>query len=528
MRPPSKTTHPRDEGSPSGQSGPANGSPEHQRLPHALKVVIAAVGALAAFGVAIGRRTSRSDGRGVDEEDPTAREPLLFEDVDTERFLEGLTEAITCRTVVLDDGTYDTGAFDALGAVLAKRYPSLHDELQRETFNRHGLLYTWVGTDPLLDPIVLMAHQDVVPVEDGTEEDWVASPFDGSVVDGRVYGRGALDCKGPLIAVFEAIEYLLERDVTPQRSVLIVSGHDEEIGGASGALIAEELRMRDVRPWFVVDEGGAVADGLLPAVNAPIALVGIAEKGFMNVRLTARGQGGHSSMPPAGTAIAELARAIAQLEANPVPARIEPLMPLLGALSDHLPGVMGTLASRPTVASALLSRVFARDPRMDALQRTTMVPTIVSGGVKANVLPQSASVVINVRIIPGDTTATVVDYIESAVGRDIEVEVLPENLKEPSQFSSVDSGAWETLTGVVGEVFPEAIIAPYVLTGRTDSRFFEGTAGDVYRFSPFVLNADGMSGFHGTNEFVRVEDAQRAVTFFVRLIAEAARTGDPR
>jgi carboxypeptidase PM20D1 len=281
-----------------------------------------------------------------------------------------------------------------------------------------------------------------------------------------------------------------------------------------------------VRPWFVVDEGGAVADGLLPAVNAPIALVGIAEKGFMNVRLTARGQGGHSSMPPAGTAIAELARAIAQLEANPVPARIEPLMPLLGALSDHLPGVMGTLASRPTVASALLSRVFARDPRMDALQRTTMVPTIVSGGVKANVVPQSASVVINVRIIPGDTTATVVDYIESAVGRDIEVEVLPENLKEPSQFSSVDSGAWETLTGVVGEVFPEAIIAPYVLTGRTDSRFFEGTAGDVYRFSPFVLNADGMSGFHGTNEFVRVGDAQRAVTFFARLVAVAAKTDD--
>jgi len=303
MRPPSKKTQPRVEGSLLSQPRPTTGSPAHLRLPRALKVAIAAVGALAAFGVAIGRRTSRSDGRGVDSEDPTTREPLLFEDVDSERFVEGLTEAITCRTVVLDDGTYDTGAFDALGAMLAKRYPRLHDELQRETFNGHGLLYTWAGTDPLLDPIVLMAHQDVVPVEEGTEEDWVASPFDGSVVDGKVYGRGALDCKGPLIAVFEAIEYLLERDVTPGRSVLVVSGHDEEIGGDSGALIAEKLRMRDVRPWFVVDEGGAVADGLLPAVKAPIALVGIAEKGFMNVRLTARGQGGHSSMPPAGTAI---------------------------------------------------------------------------------------------------------------------------------------------------------------------------------------------------------------------------------
>jgi len=527
MRPPSKTAHPRDEGSLPGQLGPTNGGRAHLRLPHTLKVVAAVVGAVAAVGVAIGSRTSRSDRGGADSADSNVREPLLFEEVDAERFVEGLTEAITYRTVVLDDGTYDAGAFDALGAMLAKRYPRLRDELRLETFDGHGSLYTWVGTDPLLDPIVLMAHQDVVPVEEGTEEGWVASPFGGSVVDGRVYGRGALDCKGPLVAVFEAIEYLLERDVTPQRTVLVVSGHDEEIGGLSGGLvIAEELQTRGVRPWFVVDEGGVVADGLLPAVGAPIALVGIAEKGFMNVRLTARGEGGHSSMPPARTAIAELAGAIARLEANPVPARIEVLVPALAAISDHLPGLMGTLASKPAAAS-LLSRVFARNPRMDALQRTTMVPTIISGGIKANVVPQSASVVLNVRIIPGDTTATVVDHIESVVSRDIEVEVIPDNVKEPSQFSSVDSEAWETLAGVVGEVFPEAIIAPYVLTGRTDSRFFEGTAGDVYRFSPFVLDDEGMRGFHGTNEFVRVEDAQRAVTFFARLITAAARTGDP-
>ena len=327
------------------------------------KVVVAAVGAVAAVGVAIGWRASRSDRRGADDGDSTAREPLLFEDVDAERFVEGLTEAITYRTVVLDDGTYDAGAFDALGAMLARRYPRVHAELQRETFDGHGLLYTWVGTDPLLEPIVLMAHQDVVPVEEGTEEDWVASPFDGSVVDGKVYGRGALDCKGPLIAVFEAIEYLLERDVTPQRTVLVVSGHDEEIGGASGArVIAEELRMRDVTPWFVVDEGGAVADGLLPAVKAPIALVGIAEKGFMNVRLTARGEGGHSSMPPAGTAIAELAGAVARLEANPVPARTEPLTPTLRALSDHLPGVVGTLVSRPTLHGAAAVTGIRQEP----------------------------------------------------------------------------------------------------------------------------------------------------------------------
>lgn len=229
-------------------------------------------------------------------------------------------------------------------------------------------------------------------------------------------------------------------------------------------------------------------------------------------------------MPPAGTAIAELAGAVARLEANPVPARTEPLTPALKALSGHLPRLIGVLVSRPGSIAPLLSRVFARNPRMDALQRTTMVPTIVSGGVKANVVPQSASVVINVRVIPGDTTSTVVDYIGNVVGPDIEVEVLPESFKEPSPFSSIDSEAWEVLTRVVREVFPEAIVAPYVLTGQTDSRFFEGTAGDLYRFAPFVLDDEGLSGFHGTNESVRVADARRAVTFFARLIAVAART----
>ena len=314
---------------------------------------------------------------------------MTLEGVDGDRFVAALAEAISCRTVVLDDGTYDAAAFEELGAMLERRYPRLHDALRRERFDGHGLLYTWAGADPTLDPIVLMAHQDVVPVEDGTEAEWVAAPFGGSVVDGRIYGRGALDCKGPLIAIFEAIEYLIEHDVTPRRSVMVVSGHDEEIGGGRGArVIAEELRPRGVAPWFVLDEGGAVAEGALPAIESSIAVVGIAEKGVMNVRLAARGQGGHSSMPPAGTAIARLAAAIARLEVKPVPARIEPLMPALDALSDRSPRVLGALLGTRAAAWSV-SRVFARIPRLDALQRTTMVPTIVSGGVKANVVPQT-------------------------------------------------------------------------------------------------------------------------------------------
>jgi carboxypeptidase PM20D1 len=487
------------------------------------RTVVAAAGAVAAVGVAIGWNAARGRSGGDGSAESVPPDPLVVDGVDADGFVGALSEAITFQTIVLDDGSYDDDAFDALSDMLSRRYPLVHSNMSSETFEGHGLLYTWQGTDSSLDPIVLMAHQDVVPVEEGTEDDWEGPPFAGSVIDGRIYGRGALDCKGPLIAIFEALEHLQRTAFVPERTVHIVSGHDEEIGGANGAqVIAAEMRSRGITPWFVVDEGGIIADGLLPAVESPIALIGVAEKGFMNLRLTAHGRGGHSSEPPADSAIVLLAHAITALDVNPVPARVDALAPMLKALSGHLPGVLGALASKPTAAASLLSRVFAKDVQMDALQRTTMVPTIIEGGVKANVLPQSASAIVNIRIIPGETSEDVTEHVRAVVGEDIEVDIVPEFLKEASEFSSVDSDAWDTLTGVVGDLFPTAIVTPYVLPGGTDSRFFEAFAGDVYRFSPFVLDTDGLHGFHGTNEFVRVEDAERAVSFFVRLIVVAA------
>ncbi|MEN8040655.1 MAG: M20/M25/M40 family metallo-hydrolase [Actinomycetota bacterium] len=490
------------------------------------KGVAALAGAVGAVSVAIGWKASRRRSSTGSQETSSTAQPLVYEDIDAERFVDALSEAIRIQTVILDDGTYDAGAFEEQWEMLERRYPLAHATLDREVFNDHALLYTWQGSDPLLRPIVLMAHQDVVPVEAGTERDWVKPPFEGAVVDGRIYGRGALDCKGPLIAVFEAIEYLLERDAAPERTVYLVSGNDEEVGGNGAGLIASTLAKRGVEPWFVIDEGGAIADGVLPGLEVPVALVGIAEKGFMNIKLTAHGDGGHSSLPPRDTAIARLAKAISAIESRPVPARIDAITPMLSALSERLPGVLGTLASQPTAAASLLSRVFAKDARMDALQRSTTVPTIIEGGVKANVVPQTASVIINVRMIPGDTSRSVADHIGRIVGEDIDVEIMTGFLKEASQFSSVDSDAWGVVTGVIGEVFPDAITAPWVLTGATDSRFFESIAGDVYRFSPFVLDDDAMGGFHGTNEHVRADAAPSAVSFFVRLIAKAADTGD--
>lgn len=487
---------------------------------------LAAAGAVAAVGVAIGWRASRCQRGQVSADRGLETDPLLVDDLDPDRFVASLIDAIAFETVVADDGTYDVDAFDALDEMLVRRYPRAHDRMTLERFNEHGLLYVWEGSDPLLDPLVLMAHRDVVPVAGDTTDEWLSPPFGGAEVDGRIYGRGALDCKGPLIAIFEAIEYVCAIGITPERSVLLVSGHDEEIGGSRGShVIAEALAQRGVTPWFVVDEGGWVTDGLIDMVSAPVALVGIAEKGAMNVKMTVRAEGGHASVPPSDAAIVQLAEAVSKLEASSMPAHVGAVSPLIRALSKHLPGVVGALASNRFVVASLLPRLLAGDAEMDALQRTTMVPTIIEGGMKTNVLPSSASVILNIRIIPGDSSRSVVDHIRRVVGDHVEIEVLDGFKAEPSVFASTESDAWAALTGVIEEVFPLAIIAPYVVPGGTDARYFCHFSGDVYRFSPFVVDAEALGGYHGTNEFVRSADARSAVSFFVRLISVAAMPG---
>lgn len=451
----------------------------------------------------------------------------LVDDYDPSRFVESLQQVIRCATVVNDDGTYDETTFDEMAKVLVQRFPLVHQHLEREIFNRHGVLLTWRGTKDDLDPIVLMAHQDVVPVEAGTESDWTVPPFSGAVADGRIYGRGALDCKGSLIAILEAVEYMLERDVQIERTVLVVLGHDEEVGGHKGAkVIARELEERGVRPWFVVDEGGSVVVGIITAVDSPVALVGIAEKGYMDVTLTAEGEGGHSSIPPRDTPLVQIADAVAKLDRSPMKPRIGTMAPMLRALSGSMSGVAGRLAGRPAMAAPILTRVFARDNLMNALQRTTMVPTVMSGGEKINVIPQLASAHVNVRIIPGDTIASVTSHIRSVVGPDVHIEVDQDVSWEPSALSSTESDGWRVVTGVIGSIFPNAIISPWVVVGAADARYFEEFSAGVYRFAPFEVDSEAIAGVHATNEFVNVKDAQRAVSFFVRLISAAATTAD--
>lgn len=477
---------------------------------------IAVAGAAAAAAAAIAAIAAKTNDEPADW-NPEA--PTLEPDVDGEAYLQHLGAAVRIDTTVYEDtDRNDPAPFLELHGLLELTYPRLHETLDRELVNDLSLLYHWHGSDPGLDPIVLMAHMDVVPVEPGTEEAWTVDPFSGIVSDGHLWGRGVLDDKGPLIAICEAVEQLLGTGFTPTRSVYLTFGHDEEIGGTEGAApVADLLRRQGVTPWFVLDEGGGVVDGLSGLVERPIAAVMVAEKGYLDIKLTATGEGGHSSIPPASTAAGKIAAAISALEQTPVPARVKTLEPFIEPLLPFMESRPRKLLSRLSVTGPLVERFMRARPALDASIRTTTAVTMVSGGVKPNVLPQDAWAIVNFRILPGDTTDSVIAHVRSVVGDDIGIEVYGPMRSEPSPRSSTDSDAWTVLTATISETFPEAVIAPWVLTGATDSRNYGDFASDVYGFGPMTTD-ERYSGIHATDERLRVSDAERAVSFFVRLL----------
>ena len=322
--------------------------------------------------------------------------------------------------------------------------------------------------------------------------------------------------------MLEAAEHLIESSFEPTRTILIVSGHDEETGGLQGAKqIAELLAERGVTPWFVVDEGGAVADEMPRLSTEPVALVKTAEKGYLTLKLIARGDGGHSSAPQRRTTIGTLASALKALESHPVEARVSMAEPTFRALEPRLSRLLRALLGNLKVTGPLVARLLSMDPATDALIRTSTAITMISGGVKENVIPQEAWAVVNFRIIPGDTVESVIAHVRKVVGAKIEVVIHGEHYDEPSPVSSIESEAWITLTSTIDEVFPEALVAPWTLIGATDSRHFAGIAGDVYGFFPFTLSIADLGRLHGTGERIRVGDAERAVRFYVRLFERA-------
>ncbi|MBY0565352.1 MAG: M20/M25/M40 family metallo-hydrolase [Hyphomonadaceae bacterium] len=444
--------------------------------------------------------------------------------VDAEAAAARLGAAIRIRTVSIVNEGDDPAPFAQLHAWMQQTYPAFHAAARRELVNTLSLLYVWEGSDPAQPPMLLLAHQDVVPVPDETRGAWSDDPFGGVVRDGAVWGRGAIDDKGSLVAILEAAELLAAQGRRPTRTILFAFGHDEEIGGEGAQAMAQVLADRGVRAWFAIDEGLAIIDRH-PLTGRPTALIGIAEKGFATLRVSAVGRPGHSSMPPPETAVSLVAEAVDRVHSMRIERQLGggPAHAMMRALAPEL-----SLTTRAAVANEwlfgpALQQRFAQDPAAMALIGTTVAPTMMNAGVRPNVLPGEATAMINFRLHPRDTAADILARARAGIA-DIEGVTLDwaEPPREASATSSVTSSSYALIAALSEASYGEAAVAPGLVLGGTDSRHYGSVAENVYRFAPMVLSSDDLETIHGNNERVSVENLERLIRFYAGLMEAGA------
>ncbi len=409
----------------------------------------------------------------------------------------------------------DTAAFERLRARVVELYPETHRVLDREVLGDGALLYRWPsGSDA--PPLVLMAHYDVVPV---AGQDWSRDPFSGLIQDGVVHGRGAIDDKGALVAILEAVESLVAAGFTPARDVYLSFGNDEEVAGIGAQLAVETLTSRGIRPWAVLDEGGAVVSGVFPGVPGPTAVVGLAEKGLLDVELITTDPGGHASAPVRGGAPARLARAILRIEEHPFPARLhDVVLGMVDALGRHAPRGYRAVFAHADRLRPLLALLLSRAGReANALVRTTVAITQLEGSKAANVLATRARAHANIRIALGETVQSTVERLRRVIG-DPDVELRVVSGTDPSPVSRADNEAFALIGAAVRSVYPDAAVAPYVMVQASDARHFSQICDSVYRFMPFDLTKDELAALHAADERISVGALHRGAGFYRYLI----------
>ncbi len=436
-----------------------------------------------------------------------------------------LGEAIRFRTVSLTSDADDRAPFQGFHAWMQQRYPAFHAAARRQVVGELSLLYTWTGSDPAQPPIVLLAHQDVVPVPDDTRGDWIVDPFEGVIRDDAVWGRGALDDKGSLIAILEAAEFLARQGRQPVRTIIFAFGHDEELGGDNGAvLMARVLAERGVRAWFVLDEGMVALDRH-PLTGGPAAMIGISERGSGTMRIRAVGQPGHSSMPPRETAVSLAAEAVDRIHNMPIERRLEggPALGMMRALAPELTFTNRMAVSNEWLFGPMLRQRMAGNPAAQALLGTTIAPTMINGGVRPNVLPGEATAMINFRIHPRDQSADLLRRARQAVADLDGVSVdWAEAPREASGISSTTSSSYALLAALSGDILPDAPVAPGLVLAGTDARHYAEVAENAYRFQPIMFTAADLEMPHGLNERISIENLDRMIRFYIGLMEAGA------
>ena len=443
--------------------------------------------------------------------------------VDEAGVADRLAAAIRLQTVSsYEDSTQNAEEFLKLHAMLESSFPGVHKTLTRDIVGGLSLLYTWPGTDPSLPAILLIAHQDVVGISPGTEKDWKAEPFAGEMKGGEVWGRGAWDDKGNLIAQLEAIEMLIAEGFTPKRTIYLAYGADEETGGERGAArMAELLKSRGAKIDFILDEGLLITEGIMPGLTPPAALIGVSEKGYVSYKITTTSEPGHSSMPlpPGENAIARLSAIMTRLEHEQMPADIDGVaLQMFETVAPEISGFNRVALTNLWLFGLMVRSQLENAPSTNAMLRTTTALTVIQAGNKDNVIPGVAEGTVNFRLLPGDTREDVLQHIKSKID-DPSVEVAALNFSsEAAPVSSTSSASYQLINRTIRSLFPGTIVAPGLMLGATDSRHYVGFGADIYRFSPLRARSEDLARLHGVNERISTANLVEMVRFYHEVV----------
>lgn len=458
----------------------------------------------------------------------TETSPLPKEDINVQRYRENLSKAIQFKTVSYrEHDRVDWAEFDKFHKFLDEAYPLIAKKLEKEVIPPANLLYRWKGTRSDLEPIALLAHQDVVPVSEGTEDDWTYDAFSGHDDGTFIWGRGAIDMKNHLIAVMESVEALLEDGFVPERDVYLLFGDNEEVvaNSVNGARdLMMTLKNRGITLDSVIDEGGAMIPLNVPGVfeNKYLTGIGIAEKGFSDVEVVVNAKGGHSSQPPAHTALGQIADVIKDLEKNQFKAHLSDSMKMLfDALARECTYPVRLITCNLPLLYPVITEAAKLIPFTACLIRTTTAVTMAKGSPASNVLPQRAAITVNFRTMPGVTKQDIVDHVQKVCkNKDIEINVL--NSKIASPFSPTDSRPYKIIGELAKSLQPDAVVVPYLVMGGTDAYYYYPICKNVYRYAPFRLSPELLLCTHGTNERISVDLLEEAVVFFKNYIRRAS------
>lgn len=444
---------------------------------------------------------------------------------DAQLAAQHLSQAVQIQTVSHQDPAENqAGEWTKLHDWLTATYPKASAAMQRQELGA-TLVYTWPGSDLAAQPIILMAHQDVVPITPGTEKDWKHAPFAGEIAEGAVWGRGSVDDKGSLVALFEGLEALARQSFKPKRTIILVSGHDEEAGGSGAIAAANLLQSQHVKALFTIDEGGLISTDT-PMINGPAAMIGVAEKGYGTLQVTAHSVGGHSSAPPNPKEIGtlNLAKAILAIDAKQFPSELRgPAKGMVEVLANKAGGASKMAIANTWLFGSMVRSKMEATPASAAMLHTTIAPTMLSGSPKENVLPQTSTALINYRIAPWNSSADVLARAKAATrGLPVEITWTARAPREPSPVSSSDSAGWNLIAATILADRPNIPVSPYLVVAGTDSRSMAPVSQDVYRFQAIDFASTDIKMIHGTNEHMTLANLSSLIRFYARLVATAA------